>query len=103
LRAAKTKTLCPDDFSPTDKDRLKALTFLGSHQAVDEVAEGMRDWSHGKGIKREDWDATFRTCVRLEVQRRGRGTHTRKLAASDQLREEWDLPSFKTPEGTKLQ
>lgn len=68
--ARKGKTLCPLDFAP-DETRLRGAAKAGlTSEEAWSLAETMRDWSHGKGERRQNWQFVYSTFVANAAKKR---------------------------------
>jgi len=96
LPRARARTPIPDDWKPGLKEVELGLRCAMNEAEIGAEAERMRDWAKAKGALFADWDARFRnwlrdTILRREEERRRRPTTT------DDLRRDWNLPSFLAP------
>lgn len=66
-RRASAKHLIPDDFVPNEVTFAKAAGRGLSRAEVLEKVEALREWSHGKGEKRADWDAVIQGALRRDA------------------------------------
>lgn len=60
----------PDDFGMSDERLAYALSKGLDHLDADVEIEKLRNWAHGNGTVKKDWDAMWRNWVLTAVERR---------------------------------
>lgn len=99
-RARGHKHTLPPSWKPNPSNVACGLDCGLSPPEVEAEAERMRDWAAAGAETRADWHAFFRNWLR-DAGRRKRERPDRRTI--DDLRREWDLPTFLAPTPESLQ
>jgi hypothetical protein len=101
--ARRHKQPLPADWNPSPKEVAVGRQLGLQPLDIDREADRLRDWAAAGGVAKADWDAFFRLWLRDAVFRQRQAPFARPATTADDLRREWDLPSFlapKPPTGT---
>jgi len=97
LRSA--RATLPADWSPNEQVIVFGCSVGLSRAEIAFEADRMRDWAAAKGEACHDWDARFRNWLRREATDRNRANRrVPPKAVHDQIRDDWQLTSFLTPQ-----
>lgn len=77
------KTLCPEDFRPSEAEIAKGLAMGLSRPAISESSETMVAWSRGNGERRLDWHLAFLNWMRRDAAK-ARASPTAQRAGNGQ-------------------
>jgi hypothetical protein len=61
----------PDEWTVTPERRARLKARGASDRMIDDSADAMRSWAHGKGIERASWDATHDGFVMRDLRSTG--------------------------------
>lgn len=63
LRCARARTICPDNFTPSDENYAFGLKHGLTPHEVDLQADAMINWSVSNGIDKASWNATLNVFI----------------------------------------
>ena len=81
----KNGTRLHEDWKPNEASCARAAAKGFSNSQIEEIAEDLRVWANGKGISRQNWDATFDGFIRRDAKQRSQHTGNRKVSPHERL------------------
>jgi uncharacterized protein YdaU (DUF1376 family) len=81
----KNGTRLHEDWKPNEASCARAAAKGFSNSQIEEIAEDLRVWANGKGISRQNWDATFDGFIRREAKQLSQHNGNRKVSPHELL------------------